>query len=469
MRVFSLIVVLSISLVSLAQDVSLDKKLGAENDVIVKQQMGIYEDSAMTAYVAAVGNRLVSNLESTPFTYQFLLVDDPIPNAFALPGGYVYVTRGLLALITSEDELAGVMAHEIIHVEKRHSIKQMKTSILPGILSLPGNIVGAIDPNMGATINAPINAGGSLFMASHSRKHETEADVDGVTLASKSGYDPHALKNILDRLSEAIVRITGKEEEKSYLSDHPYTPDRVKKINKIIKKLEVDTTQPELKDFPMPLDGLVYGPNPKGGVFEDNKYLQPDLGFSIKLPKKWNYMNMPVALAAVNDNGSSMIVLTLESTDKMLKEIADTFELAITAQTKVRPRSSKALVINDVHPGRILIYDDMSSSNHMVMFFLWVKIGDYTYRITAFGPKSYEEGLLLSAQSIKELTKQDRESVKIEYFKVIEVEEDVSLKDFTNNLKGEKALSNTSFFNGLEETDSLVKGQLLKVLVKEGF
>ena len=463
------ILILFTSVSSFCQDVSLDKKLGAENDLIVKQQMGVYQDSAMTAYVAAIGNRLVSNLENSPFEYQFLLIDDPTPNAFALPGGYVYVTRGLLALVTSEDELAGVMAHEIMHVEKRHSIGQMKKSILPGILSVPGNVIGIVSPGAGAAINAPINAGGGLLMASYSRKDETEADVEGVILATRSGYDPRALKHILDRISLAIVRITGKEEEKSYMSTHPYTPDRVKKINKTIKKLEPKVSAPVSNTFPKPLDGLVFGVNPKGGVFDENKFMQPELGFSIKLPKEWNYMNMPVALAAVNTSGSSMIVLTLEDTDLMLREIADTFELVMATKMKVKARTSEALVINGVHPARILIYDDNSNGQASVMFFVWVKVGDFTYRITGYGPRSYEEGLLLSAKSIKELTKEEQQSIDVEFFKVIEVNKEMSLESFSENSKDEEALDRTSFFNGMNKDANLQKGQLLKVLVKEDF
>ena len=106
--------------------------------------MGLVPDKELTGYVNSIGNRLVAALDENPFEFHFYVADDPIPNAFALPGGYVYLTRGILSLITTEDELACVMGHEIIHVTRRHSVRQMKTSILPNLLELRGNIVGTV-------------------------------------------------------------------------------------------------------------------------------------------------------------------------------------------------------------------------------------------------------------------------------------------------------------------------------------
>lgn len=139
------------------QNIKLDKELGAQNAQMVESQMGIYPHKEMNAYVEAIGQRLVAELDDPMFDYQFQIVDDPIPNAFALPGGYVYVTRGILSLITTEDELACVMAHEIIHVTRRHSIKQLRNSILPRMLELPGKIIGnVVNEDLGNLLTAPV-------------------------------------------------------------------------------------------------------------------------------------------------------------------------------------------------------------------------------------------------------------------------------------------------------------------------
>ena len=122
----------------IAQDVSYDKKLGAENSLLVEQEIGLYHHDSLYRLVNAVGQKLVSRLKNNPFEFKFFLADSPEPNAFALPGGYVYVTRGIIPLIQTEDELAGIMAHEIIHVTERHSVKQMKKGVIGGVLQLPG-------------------------------------------------------------------------------------------------------------------------------------------------------------------------------------------------------------------------------------------------------------------------------------------------------------------------------------------
>ncbi|MFB3041912.1 MAG: M48 family metalloprotease, partial [Candidatus Poribacteria bacterium] len=229
---------LTSSSISFCQSIELDKKLGAENAKIVEVQIGLYPDEAITEYVRSIGNRLVAALDDNPFEFQFHIADDPIPNAFALPGGYVYVTRGILSLMTTEDELACVMAHEIIHVIKRHSVKQMRSSFLPRLLELPGVIVGTVvNEDLGKLLNMPIIISNSLLLSSYSRKHETESDTKGIELASKVGYDPTAMTAILVRLSQAVEVLTNEKEKKSYFSSHPYTPDRVNDINKTASRL----------------------------------------------------------------------------------------------------------------------------------------------------------------------------------------------------------------------------------------
>ena len=238
-QLLPLIFVLCVPPELLSQSIDLDKKLGAENAELVEAQMGLYMDKELTDYVRKIGDRLVDELDKNPFEFQFHIADEGVPNAFALPGGYVYVTRGLLSLITKEDELAGVMGHEIIHVTQRHSIKQMRTSVLPRMLEIPGAIVGTVvNEDLGNLLNMPISTSNTLLLSSYGRKHESESDNKGVTLASKAGYDPGALKSILDRISKTIEAITEEEEKKSYFSSHPYTPDRIKNIDKVEAKLK---------------------------------------------------------------------------------------------------------------------------------------------------------------------------------------------------------------------------------------
>src|SRR5213079_3194867 len=157
------------------------------------------------AYLGQVGARLVAAANDARWKFTFKIVDQQESNAFAIPGGRIYVSRGLLALVNREDELAGVLAHEIAHVNERHSTRQQRKGILPGILSLPGNIVGGIvSEDLGAIINAPIDTVGGAWLSRYSRGQESDSDRIGMRTAAKAGYDPSALADILGRLEQVI-------------------------------------------------------------------------------------------------------------------------------------------------------------------------------------------------------------------------------------------------------------------------
>ena len=285
-------------LFSISQSIDLDKELGAQNAKMVELQMGIYEDPAKTEYIKSVGQRLISRLEDPLFDYQFHIVPDMAPNAFALPGGYVYVTTGLIPILESEDELGCILAHEIIHANNRHSIRQLKTSIFPRLLELPGNLIGLLNKDLGALFNAPIQTSNALLLASYSRGFETEADIEGIKIASSAGYDPNAMISSLSRMSAAIEGAVGYKEEKSYFNDHPYTPDRTKTIKKNTSKMEWESKDPISEDFLFEFDSVLFGKSPSQGVVRENQFLHPDLNFFIEFPEDWSIENQPSNVGA---------------------------------------------------------------------------------------------------------------------------------------------------------------------------
>ena len=136
-----------------------------------------------------------------PYYFKFRVIDQAEPNAFATPGGYIFISRGLLALVNSEDELAGILAHEISHVTLRHHARQAQRGVLPSVLQMPGRAIGAVvGEDVGEVINAPLAAAGTAYLSSYSRAQEQEADRAGLQLAARAGYDPAALARALDNL-----------------------------------------------------------------------------------------------------------------------------------------------------------------------------------------------------------------------------------------------------------------------------
>jgi predicted Zn-dependent protease len=464
-----LIFLLISSGISYAQSIELDKKLGAENAELVEVLMGIYPDKEMTAYVNAVGTKLLAALDKNPFEFQFHIVDDPIPNAFALPGGYVYVTRGILSLTISEDELACIMGHEIIHVIDRHSIKQMRSSILPNMLELPGAIVGnVVSEDLGNLLNAPINTGNRLMLSSYSRKHETASDTKGIELASKAGYDPNAMADILERLSRAVEILTNEKEEKSYFDSHPYTPDRVDKINKTIPKLDQAERSIIAADFPAPLNGLLFGYNPAKGLFKDQKFLHPELNFAIVFPEEWETFNQPTTVGAIHEDRKAGIFVGLEDPSKSPEDYASAFEQEIEEEYGTKPTRSESLTVNN-HSGYLISMDDNTGDETMYIHILWLKMNGLLFKLIGIAPKSFEPDLQKTARSLRTLTSSERQAIEVRNIQLVEANKNESLEEISARSSNVVNTRITALINGIEEDAKLQKKQVVKIVLREKY
>ena len=216
-----------------------DRELGQEVVKQVGDQIGIVKNARITDYLNTVGRRLVRAHYDHRFDYVFHVLDQPQPNAFAVPGGHVFVSRGLLALANNEDELANVMAHEIIHVSRRHSTRHMAKQKVPNLLTLPGKMVGSVmGEGIGNMINAPINTLGAAYLSKHSREDEFEADRLGQALTAQAGYDPQTLVNFLVRLQNQSQLHSGEKRGPGFFDTHPTTPDRVDRLTVAAQKIK---------------------------------------------------------------------------------------------------------------------------------------------------------------------------------------------------------------------------------------
>ena len=452
-----------------AQNIELDKELGAENAKLVEAQMGLYDNKEMTKYIRSVGNRLLTSLENNPFEFQFHIADDPIPNAFALPGGYVYVTRGLLSIITTEDELACVMAHEIIHATQRHSIKQMRSSYLPRLLELPGAIVGGVvNEDLGNLLNLPITTSNTLLLSSYSRKHETESDTKGIEIASKAGYDPMAMSSILERLALAFEVIANEKEKKSYFSSHPYTPNRVKNITKASSKLTWTTNSKISEDFPAPLDGMVFGENPKKGLFNEQVFVHPDLNFTITFPDGWDTFNQATAVGAIHTDRQAGIFLGLEDPSSSPEEYGKMFEKEIREEYNQTPSRSEPFPINN-HPGYLITLEDNTGDQTMYLHILWFKMGDHLFKVIGLAPKSYEPELGKTVRSLRVLTATERKNVEVNTIRIVLANKNEALDNLNKRTQNVAKTNVTAIMNGLEEDAKLDQDQPMKIVVKENY
>ncbi|MBA3887465.1 MAG: M48 family metalloprotease, partial [Acidobacteria bacterium] len=217
------------SLMSEAQEV----QIGKEVDVEIRREMGVYDNAELQQYVSRIGQRLARASERPELPWQFAVVDEPAVNAFAVPGGYIYLTRGILAFLHDEDQLAGVLGHEIGHVTARHSAQQYTKQTTAGVgLALLGIFVPEARPFQGITETAA-----GLLLLRYGRDHERQADRLGVQYTAQTGYDPAGVAGMLTTLARLDEAAGERRGVPNWLSTHPAPADRVVEVQQFVREV----------------------------------------------------------------------------------------------------------------------------------------------------------------------------------------------------------------------------------------
>jgi predicted Zn-dependent protease len=282
-----------------------ERRIGAEEHPKVLARFGgVYGDAALGAYVAAIGGRLAANTGQPAADYRFTVLNSPVVNAFALPGGYVYVTRGLVALANDEAELAGVIAHEIGHVTARHSAQRYSQAVAVTLGTIALGVLLGSD-----AINQAAQIGGELYMQGFSRENEYEADSLGVRTLAQTGYEPQGAARFLqslERESALANRIAGKpgaEREVDFFASHPRTVDRVERAIAEAGRLAQNPIA-RRDEFLNAVDGMLYGDDPAQGFVRGRRFLHPQLGFAFEAPPGFRLINTEKAVVAPGPGGA---------------------------------------------------------------------------------------------------------------------------------------------------------------------
>ena len=457
---------------AVTQPVEADRDMGKEVVKQVEDEMGIFNDPGRTEYLNAIGQRLARTLGDQRFVYSFRIVNQPESNAFAAPGGYIFVSRGLLALTSNEEELANVIGHEIIHVSQRHTAKQLAKARAPSLLALPGAIVGSVvSENVGNIINAPIMTLGSAYMAKHSRSDEFEADSLGQKLAARSGYDPMALATVLTRLEQEAELLTGQKRRPSFFDTHPTAPDRVRQIQTDAQQTQW-TQQPGIThnaaEYMRKLDGLLVGEDPAKGVFQGRKFLQPLLDFKVQFPQGWRAKNTSQAVIAFTEKQDALVFLSIAAKGTEPAKTAEQLVQAMYNKHRIRPEQSEPTKIGKM-PAHLVIYTDRSGKEPMHLFFLLITHHQLIYQFAGIAPERYRSKIRETALSFRPLTSQERTSIRETRLRVVTARSKESLAQLskrTGNVWDEKT---TAVVNGINGNQPLVKGQLIKIGVSRPY
>ena len=279
-----------------------------EHPKMLKQFGGVYDDPEIGGYVASVGGRLAAHSERADLQFHFTVLNTPAVNAFALPGGYIYISRGLLALANSEAELASVLGHEIGHVTGRHSAQRYNRSVMLGLGSA---ILGAIARNRDVSQLAQM--GSELYLKSHSRDQEHQADELGIRYLARTGYNTQSAVAFLrtlqadTALSRAIAGKQGKDPATSIFSTHPRTAERVQRT--ATETAGANGNAPDLRARLLDkIDGMIYGDDPAQGLIRGRIFFHPKLGFTFTVPKGFRLTNTPRAVLAEDRSGARIIL-----------------------------------------------------------------------------------------------------------------------------------------------------------------
>ena len=288
---------------------SAEKSMGKESDPSVIASFGKYEDNNLQDFINAKGQEMAKISHRPNLGYEFKILNSPEVNAFAVPGGYVYFTRGIMAHFNNEAEFAGVLGHEIGHITARHGAQQQTKQIL----MQAGLIIGIIAKPEFIQFADQAQQGLGLLMLKFGRDDESQSDKLGVAYSTKIGYNSHSMADFFKTLG----RITDKAGARipAFLSTHPDPDDRFNNVHKLSteaqKMQNTDALLVNRNEYLRMIDGLVYGEDPREGYVENNVFYHPEMKFKFPTPVSWKTQNSPQQFAMVEPNQKAMMILTL--------------------------------------------------------------------------------------------------------------------------------------------------------------
>ena len=448
-----------------------EKNIGMQNDPAIVAQFGLYQDTELQDFINKKGQEMVKVSHRPDLGFEFKILDSPVINAFALPGGYVYFTRGIMGHFNNEAQFAGVLGHEIGHVTARHSAEQYTKQTIGQILLIGGLI---ISPEFRQFANEAQQGLGLMFLK-FSRGNESESDVLGVEYSSKIGYDASAMADFFQTLDRTMDK--GEEGRiPEFMSTHPDPGKRFETVHKLADEWQEEHGASGLKtnkgSYLRMLDGMIYGEDPKQGYTDNNVFYHPELKFQFPYPSDWKLVNSPIQVQMGPKDGKAMCIFTL-SQKKTLKEAKD----EIVTQQKLVVQRDLDMTVGGF-PAYGMVSDQVNQdantgkSTTIAVQTVLIDYGDMIYVFHGLCDKNdfqkYEQYFDYTMTNFKKLTDPARINVQSEVIKVVSAKNTGTLSRALSDYKmPSKSHEDMAILNGLLLTDQVKKGALIKIIRKE--
>jgi len=449
-----------LTLISEGQEIA----MGQESHPEVLAQFGMVEDKALQSYFSYIGNELAKASHRPNLPWQFTVVDSSVVNAFAVPGGFIYLTRGILEHMNNEAEMAGVLGHEIGHVTARHSVTQMSQGQLLNLGLGLGSILSPTFQQVGGLAQLGLQ----ILMLKYSRDDERQADQLGLDYMAKCGYDPM-------QMSKFFQVFVGMREESgqsipNWLSSHPSPPDRIQKTSEEGARIKRESGRQDYKinadEFLPRLDSLVYGDNPREGFVEQGRFVHPDLRFQLDIPQGWEVENTKSAVIFAEPQGGAMVQLSLVPPEA--GQSPDAVAQKIGRQEGHQLVSGGSAQING-NPAYVGLYRVQSESGIIGVRAAFISHGGNIYQVAGLAPESafsrYSRSLDGALASFRTLTDQRLLSVQPDKVKMYRARRGESLRSLAKSMDQSRiTLEDLERINRIDPDQPLSAGTWVKLV-----
>lgn len=453
------------SMISEAQEVEMGKGYHPQ----VMSEFGAYNNPTLQSFLEAKGKAMAALSHRPDLPWNFQLVDSPVVNAFAVPGGYVYFTRGIMAHFNNEAQFAGVLGHEIGHVTARHSVQQQSKQTLLSGLAIGGMILSPEIASMGESVMQ----GMQLLFLKYGRDDESQSDELGVEYSTKIGYDAKEMAGFFTTLS----RLSGGAENRvpTFMSTHPDPDDREQKVRQMATATQAQLATQGKTNFDVGrnnylrmLEGMIYGEDPRQGFVEQDNFYHPDLKFQYRLPNGWQTQNGSQAVQTAEPNGKAAIQLRLGqgsdpaaaaqtfATENKLQVISNNQQsingfpaVTMIAQTTPDPQAQQQAQIVKIKAGFI------SYGGNIYMLLGLTSQADFT---------RYEGTFNNTISSFRQLTDQDKLNRQAEQLRIATSRGGTLQSVLQQERIPANRMNEFSILNGIQLNQQVPAGTLVKVL-----